>query len=161
MSRCTKCCLLLFCNKWLFCEPSAYENLSNQNKVLYFKRHFGGYFPWSGYLLGVLSTGCRPITFLPPRGTTASTEGGGRPRAILSIQLVPTGNQVLTSVSSQVRDRDAGLPAPWAFWRATVKSLVWMTWWSAKGFQIHDHVFPSFTHLASTHHLSRKPVISI
>lgn len=27
-----KYCLLSFCKKWLFCEPSAYENLRNQNK---------------------------------------------------------------------------------------------------------------------------------
>jgi hypothetical protein len=29
---------LLFCKKLLFCEPGTYENLNNQNKVLYFKR---------------------------------------------------------------------------------------------------------------------------
>ena len=32
----------------------------------------------------------------------ASTEGGWRPRAILSVRLVPAGSQVLRSVSSQV-----------------------------------------------------------
>lgn len=146
-----KYCLLSFCKKWLFCEPSAYENFSNQNKILYFKRGtFGGLFLGLGLCEGSCALDAVPSLRHLPQAPLLPLKETGDPGPSCPLSLFPQiPNPKVCILEHQSGTAVAVLHALWVWWMSTAKSLVWVAWWSAKGFQIHGHIFSSFSHSAS------------
>lgn len=85
-----KYCLLSFCKKWLFCEPSAYENFSNQNKILYFKRGtFGGLFLGLGLCEGSCALDAVPSLRHLPQAPLLPLKETGDPGPSCPLSLFP------------------------------------------------------------------------